>query len=148
MIKSQRKRHRQIWMSLAILFPTAILFSWLVIPNQAPVKLLQSTTVTALPVVVKTADLPDYIVNLRADERKEHWQLEWINKKVLRVPSAVIYQVRDTSNDISKARLVGRIETSFTYRFVQDSIDPLHPPRFILYDFIHQQVMEQINFKP
>lgn len=148
MTKSLRKRHRQVWISLAILFPPAILLSWLVIPNQAPVKLLQSPTVTVLPVIAKTADLPDYIVNLRTNERKNDWQLEWINKTTLRVPSAVIYLVSDTANDISKARLVGRIETSLTYRFALDSIDPMNLPRFILYDFIHQQVMEQINFKP
>lgn len=146
MTKSLRKRHWQVWISLAILFPPAILLSWLVIPNQAPVKLLQSPTVTALPVIVKTADLPDYIVNLRTNETKNHWQLEWINKNVLRVPSAVIYQIGDTSGDISKARLVGRIETSLTYRFALDS--PLNLPRFILYDFIHQQVLDHINFKP
>lgn len=148
MTKSLRKRHRQVWSALLVALPIGIIFSWLAIPNQSPVKLLQSTNIEALPIVLKTEELPAYTINLRSDELRRQWQLEWINKLVLRVPTAVIYQVSDTSNDISKARLIGRIETSGTYLFPLTALDSLKAPRFILYDFIHQQIIDHINFKP
>jgi hypothetical protein len=148
MTKFLRKRHRQVWCALLVTLPIGIIFSWLAIPNQSPVKLLQSNNIGALPIVLKTEELPAFTINLRSDELHQQWQLEWINKLVLRVPTAVIYQVSDTSTDISKARLIGRIETSGTYLFPLIGIDSLKAPRFILYDFIHQQIIDHINFKP
>jgi hypothetical protein len=148
MIKTLRKRHLQVWVLLMVLLPAGIIFSWLAIPNQAPVKLLQSSSQTPLPAIVKTAELPAYTINIRTNDKHSTWQLEWINKLVLRVPTSVIYQVSDTSNAIAKAKLIGRIETSGTYFFPLENVDEQNPPHFILYDFIHQEIIDHINFKP
>lgn len=148
MIKPLRKKHLQTWALLLVLLPTGIIFSWLAIPGQAPIKLLQPSSIATLPIVVKSEELPAYTINLRTNEQRNAWQLEWINKLVLQVSSAVIYEVNDSSNDITKARLIGRIETSGTYVFSLTNIDPGQPLHFILYDFIHQQIIDHINFKP
>ena len=148
MIRTLRKRHLQVWSLLLVLLPTGIVLSWLVIPNQATVKLLQSPSIAALPVIIKTEELPDYTINLRTNEQRNEWQLEWINRSVLRVPSAVIYEVTDSSAGIAKAKLIGRIETSGRYVFPISHYDPGQVPHFILYDFIHQQIIDHINFKP
>lgn len=146
MIKSLRKRHLQVWYALMVLLPVGILFAWLAIPHQHPVKLLQASNTNVLPVIEKTVELPGYTIHLRADELRSSRQLEWINKLVLKVPSAVIYQVSDTAFDISTSKLLGRIETSGTYLFPLDSAAVA--PRLVLYDFIHQQVIDHINFTP
>lgn len=147
MIKPLRKRHLQIWVVLATVLPIGILLSWLVIPNQSAVKLLHSYELTLLPVVRQSKNLVNYQVTIRTDKRNEQWQLEWINKKVLMVPSAVIYMVNGAS-DITKNELIGRIETRGSYTFPLRRITGKEQSfQFILYDFIHQQIIDSINFQ-
>jgi hypothetical protein len=149
MIKPLRKRHRQIWMAWAVLLPVGIVFAWLVIPNQAPVKLLQASSEKPLPVEKKSVDKDNYTVNLRTNNENSAWQLEWINKTALMVPSAVIYKVDDPGADISQSKLIGRIEANGRYIF------PLEPDstgykdlKLVLYDFIHDKKIDSINFQP
>lgn len=158
MIKSLRKRHFEIWSALMVLLPVGIIFSWLVIPNSSPVKLLQSRTADLLPVIKNTCDKKDYTIHLRSNRENTQWQLEWKSKRVLAVPSAIIYQTSAPSSDSTNkgvltlfkpqdAVLIGRIEARGDYVF------PLHTDlsnhkelKFILYDFIHQQRIDSIKF--
>ena len=147
MTRSLRKKHLIAWSVILALLPAAILLSWLVIPDQAPVKLLQSPSANLLPVIVQTKDLVNYRINIRSNTERTDWQMEWKNKSVLAVPTAVIYQLNDTGNSISNARLIGRIETARSYIFpLPDYKLTDKQPTFMLYDFIHQQIIEQINF--
>lgn len=156
MTKSLRKRHLQIWTLLALVLPVGIVLSWLVIPNPVPVKLLNPSTVDLLPMIKYKKDTEQYCINIRANKENTAWQLEWKNKLALMVPSAVIY--RNSPNptggalrsfSIDRSELVGRIETKGNYVFPlkKDSLiaNGLH---FILYDFIHQQIIDRINFQP
>lgn len=147
MIKPLRKRHFQVWILLAAVLPLGILLTWLVIPNQLPVKLLQTHERPLLPVIVQSKDLINYQATIRTDLQNEQWQLEWINKKILEVPSAVIYRANGSA-DITQNELVGRIETKGRYVFSLRKLPGEERPfRFILYDFIHQQIIDSINFQ-
>jgi len=148
MIKPLRKRHRQIWMAWAILLPVGIVFAWLAIPNQQAVRLLQNPTETLLPDIVQSGSLPDYSINLRSNEDRTRWQLEWFNRKVLNVPSAVIYQVNERTDSFTpaNAKLIGRIEAQGSYRFplsIDSSVDK--PLDLVLYDFIHNKIIDSIQ---
>jgi hypothetical protein len=148
MIKSLRKRHRQIWMAWAILLPAGIIFAWLAIPDQQPVRLLQNPPDTSLPDIVQSGSLPDYSINLRSDKNRSSWQLEWLNKKILKVPSAVIYQVTEQTGPFKpgNAKLIGRIEAKGSYRFpvsIDSSINK--PLNLVLYDFIHNKIIDSIQ---
>ena len=163
MIKSLRKRHRQVWLIWLVLLPAGIIFSWLVIPNQQPIKLLETQAEELLPEIISTVDHKDYQANLRSNTGKTHWQLEWKNKAVLTVPSAVIYKVsppkesfrtnpseKETSETFKPANseLIGRIEAKGDYVFslVADSAG-YKKLQLVLYDFIHQKVIDTINFQ-
>ncbi|MBN8676089.1 MAG: hypothetical protein J0L56_18300 [Chitinophagales bacterium] len=147
MIKTLRKRHLRVWIVLAIVLPIGILLSWLVIPNQAAVKLLQSHEQPLLPVIWKSKDLINYQVTIRTNQQHKQWQLEWVNKKILEVPSTVIYRVNGAA-DIAKNELIGRIETRGSYTFPLQWIAGKEQSfQFILYDFIHQQIIDSINFQ-
>jgi hypothetical protein len=147
MIKPLRKRHLQVWIVLAVVLPIGVLVSWLVIPNQKAVKLLQPSEHSLLPVIWKSKDLLKYQVTIRTDSKNEQWQLEWINKMVLQVPSAVIYRANGAV-DITKNELIGRIETRGRYTFPLRRIAGKEQPiEFILYDFIHQQLIDSIKFQ-
>ncbi len=149
MIKSLRKRHRQVWLVLGVLLPAGIILSWLVIPNQAPVKLLTAHEEELLPVIKGSKDMNDYQVTVRSNTENTRWQLEWINKKILAVPSAVIYKVNDTTDDITKNELIGRIEARGSYIFpLNKGNEERRPLKFVLYDFIHQQIIDSINLQP
>lgn len=149
MMKPLRKRHLQVWTAWAVLMPVGIAFAWLAIPDSVPVKLLQSQTADLLPLIKKTSDKKDYTIHLRSNQENTHWQIEWKSKTVLAVPSAVIYKVKGSDYDITKSELIGRIEARGDYVF------PLPPDsagysqlHLVLYDFIHQQVIDSINFQP
>lgn len=76
-------------------------------------------------------------------------QLEWINKKTLVYPTATIYAASENGL-IKNAKIIGRIEARGNWFFPLDSSfkNGSNRKNFILYDFIHQQVVETINLKP
>ena len=149
MIKPLRKRHLQIWAVLAVLLPVGIILSWLVIPNPVPVKLLNPEAIELLPVIKHKRDNDHYCIHIRTNNDNTVWQLEWKNKMALTVPSAVIYKTTGNSAEIKNGQLVGRIEARGNYVFVLPG-DPAITDRLhlVLYDFIHQQVIDSINFQP
>ncbi|MEQ1677709.1 MAG: hypothetical protein ABL876_13455 [Chitinophagaceae bacterium] len=146
MIRVLRRRHRQIWMAWALLLPAGIVFAWLVIPNQPPVKLLKAESAVVLPEIVRTADKANYQVNLRSNKERTAWQLEWKNKTALTVPSAVIYRIAGVDKDISKGHIIGRIETKGLYLFSLPADSSGYKQlKLLLYDFIHEKQIEIIN---
>lgn len=157
MIKALRKRHRQVWMAWAILLPAGIVFAWLAIPNRSPVKLLQTASTELLPEIIRSKDAKDYFINLRSNKENTIWQLEWKNKTVLMVPSAVIYKasLRPSSGGTldsfnpEKSELVGRIEARGDYVFpLKFDSTGTNTMKFILYDFIHEKIIDSINLLP
>ena len=146
MMKSLRKRHLQVWSIWTFLLPAGILLAWFSIPSRQTAELLQPASGSPLPVLVRSIDKPAYQVNLRANQQQSEWQLEWVNKRVLTYPSATIYQVTGDHTEPGKGILVGRIEARGNYYFpLRDSI--LNPLRLVLYDFIHDQIIDTINIK-
>lgn len=144
MIKTLRKRHLQIWTLWSVLIPIGIISAFLVRPAFPKDKLLQPMATTALPVIVKTFNNNNYAVAVRCNSDSSKFQLEWINKKTLLYPTATIYETTSDTNDISKAGLIGRIEARGTYHFDLKK-KPGNSFHFIVYDFIHQQIITTIN---
>jgi hypothetical protein len=142
MNKQLRKRHRVIWFFIAAIIPFLLLVSWLLIPQLEPVKAVAQSQPGALPVVLKTLELPNhYEANLRTNNRGDY-QLEWRSYAALRIP-AVIYQLKDNG----KQFLIGRIEARGIYRFPVQSDSTSNDFRFQLYDFIHERVIDTINIR-
>jgi hypothetical protein len=152
MIKPLRKRHLQIWIACAVLIPLGIISAVAVRPGIAKDKLLQPSFAPALPTIIKTLDKEDYTISVRSNGDKSTLQLEWINKKTLRYPTATIYKAAENTKDIKNAELIGRIEARGTYHFplnnYNETIQQLnnHNIHFIIYDFIHQQIIDSITF--
>jgi len=149
MIRSLRKRHLFIWRLLAFLLPVGIIIAWLSIPKQSTQPLLQPETTTLLPVVLGKAENNSYSVSIRSNADTSKIQLEWINKKTLEYPTATIYAGSENGN-IKDAKLIGRIEARGNWYFPLDSNFKNGSGRknFILYDFIRQQVIDNINLNP
>ena len=143
MIRPLRKRHLQIWSALAVLIPVSIVSAILVRPKDIASGLLQPTSVEALPLVIKTIERENYVVRLRGNDQAPT-QLEWINKNVLTFPTAVIYKTHGTFSP-THDDLIGRIEARGTYRFALKPYTT-NEYHFIVYDFIHQQKIDSINF--
>jgi len=146
MIRPLRKRHLQIWGAWAVLIPIGIISAVIVQTRLPKDKLLQPTANTALPVVLKSIDKDDYTVSIRSENDTSKLQLEWINKKTLTYPTATIYEDTLNTNNISNAALVGRIEARGTYRFALGKNSNQKNYHFILYDFIHQKIIDSITF--
>ncbi|MEO6455597.1 MAG: hypothetical protein ABIN97_16065 [Ginsengibacter sp.] len=126
------------------LIPLGIIAATLAIPKQHKNAVLQPSPSAALPLLIKTIEKENYTIILRGNSQTPG-QLEWINKTVLTFPTAVIYKTAPGKNDIANAELIGRIEARGTYHFdlKNDSTKNYH---FILYDFIHQKIIDSINF--
>lgn len=146
MVKQLRRRHFQIWSALLVLIPSGIISATLVIPRQAKNDLLQPASGEALPVVIKTIEKPGYTIRLRGNSQSAA-QLEWINKTPLTVPTAVIYKTIPGKQSFGNGELIGRIESRGTYHFNLKN-DSTNNYDFILYDFIHGQIIDSINFTP
>jgi hypothetical protein len=154
MMKPLRRYHRYVWLVLSILLPFGIIMAWLVITNPQPIKAITTSIKQPLPIVKHSKDLPDYQVTLRTNKEETMWQLEWNNKKPLIVPSAVIYRLNTSDGNIisddlfrvNQAELIGRIETTGTYIFElpvrKEDSARYH---FLLYDFIHETIMDTIH---
>jgi len=148
MIKQLRKRHFQIWIVLLVLLPASIVMARLVTPKIPIDQLLQPSAYPAYPTIIKTITKDNYSVHLRK-ANDSSFQLEWINKKILIVPSAAVYKLPAGSNDTKNGVLIGRIEGRGVYRFAVDTSfrpDRFSSYRLFLYDFIHQQVIDTIKF--
>ena len=140
MNRQLRKRHRIMWMILAIFIPFLVISSWLLIPSLEPVKAIVTSQPPALPVVLKTIQRPHYEVELQTDGQG-NLQLEWWSKVPLGIPSAVVYQVHENGEQ----HLLGRIETRGHYRFPLKQRDASGMLQIQLFDFIHEQVIDTLN---
>jgi len=150
MMRPLRKRHLFTWRLMALLLPAGIIIAWLSVPEQLAQTLLQPDTTVPLPVIIKTTQTGNYTVSIRGNADGSQLQLEWINKTVLQYPTATIYAGNEIKN-FKEAKLIGRIEARGNWYFPLDSPftkESGNMDHFILYDFIHQQVIDTINFKP
>jgi hypothetical protein len=144
MIRSLRNKHRQAWLSIALLLPIGIILSWLTIPNPIPVKVLPA--ISLLPEIKGKQETTRYCINIRCNTEKTAWQLEWKNRLALTTPSAVIYRAGNGSNKIDSAKLVGRIEARGDYAFVLEPVKDSILYLFV-YDFIHGKIIDSANIK-
>jgi len=146
MIKQLRKRHLQIWSLLLLLIPAGIIAAWVSIPKQPVNILLQPVATDALPINLKTIDKPNYKVSLKTNNERTALQLEWINKSTLTSPSALIYKISEfATKDITENDLIGRIDVRGIFHFNLKN-DTSLTRKFILYDIIHHQSIDTINF--
>ena len=140
MIKPLRKRHLQIWTLWALLIPIGVVVAWMAVPEKPIQELLQQPGNKMLPVLTKSIERANYRVNLKANEDKTQYQLEWINKEGSTMASSLIYKISQPENE-----LVGRVESRGVYHF-NLAMDSAHTYHFILYDIIKQQTIDSLNF--
>ena len=136
------------------MLPIGIILSWLVIPNPVPVKILPATNVELLPVIQDKKETPEYCLNLRSNNDKTSWQLEWKNRLELTTPSAVIYKAPPPpqggmqSFSVERAELIGRIEARGDYVFpLKVDSTKKNELNLVVYDFIHEKIIDSLTLK-
>ena len=146
MIKLLRKRHLQIWLLLAVLLPVGIVVAWLSIPKPVKERLLQPVSSEALPVILKKLAQSDPAVSIRSNTDTTSLQLEWISGTTLLYPTALIYQVKDSNSNFETGNIIGRVDVRGAYHFPLRKDSSVKNFYFIVYDIIHHQVVQHINF--
>lgn len=141
-MKPLRKRHLQVWTLLALLIPAGIISAYFAVSHDATGKLLQEDKALALPVLINKIEKNEFTVSLRSSVDKINFQLQWVATKASTLPSSLIYKI--TNNEME---LIGRVEAMGSYYFPLKT-DTLNSYRFILYDIIHRQTIDTLNFKP
>jgi hypothetical protein len=151
MIKSLRKRHFQIWIIWAIIFPVVIVIGWNSIRYpfvQAKITRDQSISFNT---IYQSWNRTDYLVEWQFDSSSKKSQLRWLNKIVLTYPTATIYFSSEDSFKTNSSILIGRIEARGEYYFPIDSIAAevkKSKGKIVLYDFIHQQIIDTLKINP
>ena len=137
MTPNLRSVHRLLWLGLAVALPAGFVAALRLdktLPAQEPIGI---PLAAPLPVLVHSADTPDFLVNLRRDGNAG--QLEILVKKSLAVPSAVVrvgYGERKSA--------VGSLNVPGLYRFVLPDT-AAHPVIYIT-DEIHPVSLQTIYF--
>jgi len=121
--------------------------AWLSVKPPVHNTVLQPGTAEALPNIISSVERKNYTVRLRSRGSVPE-QLEWINKTILTVPSAAIYETVTGDSQIKSTDLIGRIEAKGNYFFRLKTDSVYAKPKFILYDFIHEEIIDSINFRP
>lgn len=147
MIKKLRKRHLQIWYALAFLLPFCIVVAWMAIPKKPLNTLLQPGFSSSIPKLAQSIEKENYTINIRCTENKDNCQLEYINRDALTIPSLLIYIMKPGAQTIDEHDLLGRIESRGSYYFPLPAAGGNEATGFILYDFIHQNIIDTIVFK-
>jgi hypothetical protein len=144
MIKPLRKRHLQIWLTLSVLLPVGIVVAWLTAPEPVKDRLLQPVSSETFPVILKKLPQREPAVSIRCNADTTRLQLEWASRTVLTYPSALIYQVKDSNSKIESGNIIGRVDVRGVYHFpLRKDAKNFH---FIVYDIIHHQIIQHINF--
>lgn len=148
MIKPLRKRHLQIWMTLALLLPIGIIMAWLVVPKPVTDRLFQPPTGSVLPKLIHTIKKEGYTINLRESEDRSAMQLEWINQSTITSPSALIYELHSSHDEVNErsGSLIGRIDNRGVYYFPLGMDSGKKDFHFALYDIIHHHIIDRIDF--
>lgn len=147
MIKILRKRHLQIWYAFAFLLPLFIVVAWMAIPQKPVNNLLQPAFSSSLPKLIQSVKKDNYILNVRCSENEGNCQLEYIHRHPLTIPSLLIYIMKPGAQTVDEHVLLGRIESSGSHYFPLPAAGGNEATGFILYDFIHQQIIDTILFK-
>jgi hypothetical protein len=146
MIKSLRKRHLQIWLAMAVFLPVGIISAWLAVPPQVRNRLLQPKITGALPLILKSLEQRNLFVAIRSNADTSLLQLEWISESELTYPTALVYQVNDSTKNIEDGNIIGRIDMRGTYHFALKKDTAVKGFHFIVYDIMHHHTIQRINF--
>jgi hypothetical protein len=142
MIRPLRKRHLQIWMLWALLLPLGIV-SAVMARRSIHASTIEIQNGSLLAVVIKEKIWNGNTLQLRGSNQSNVQQLVWMNKQILSIASATIYLAESDSNSVPSSKYIGRIESRGNYVFELPVKNQYH---FIIYDFIHQQIVGRINF--
>jgi hypothetical protein len=164
MIKSQRKRHLQIWTLWAVLIPVGIVVAWMSVPKKGTQELLQKVAPASTYHTIASVEKENYKINILAPnsvtiKHPTGWEydlkVEFINNNESATDSLLLYKVIDiTNNNIDNQELLGRIESKgtqefrlkfFDLRVTNNKFD--YRDKFLLYDIMKKQVVDSINFK-
>lgn len=143
MIRPLRKRHLQIWFLWALLLPLGVV-SAVMARRSIPASAGEIQNGSLLPVVIKETTWKGNPVQLRGNTQSNVQQLVWMNKQMLSIASATVYLANTDTSSIASSKYIGRIESRGNYVFDLPLKKEYH---FIIYDFIHQQIVGRINFK-
>jgi hypothetical protein len=142
MIKPLRRKHLQVWSLWAVLLPLGIIGGIAARKKIPADNSLQTSNAIVQPVLLKEKKFGAFTVQLRTNKPGSVRQIVWINNKPLEEPTAAIYQSVSDTSSVTSSKYIGRIEGTGNYYFDLSSNDE----HFILYDFIHQEVIERIDF--
>lgn len=138
-----RKRHRQLWVMLVFILPLIIVLARLAIPVYPISEVRTRNNEYLLPVVLHKYENSEFAFFIKTDSQHRIHSLEWVNKKPLQLPAALLFLTNSEKNfSTSASLLVGRIEALGKYQFI------INNPRYkylVVYDFINGKVSNSIK---
>lgn len=143
-----RKRHLKTWIVLSILLPIGFVAAYLAIPATANGTIIPNeVNPTAFFQIIKTADHPTLLFNLRSNSEGER-QAEIVLKQPLTTPSTLAYLSDGDIGSIQGKPLLGKLDNKTVYRFdLKDTNVPEDVRYLLLYDLVKKQIYETIKIE-
>lgn len=137
------------WLLLAVLLPSAIVIARISVQEPVIQISTDSAISSSLP-AVKTWERRDYKIVLHADANYDPVQLEWIKKSKAFFPAVNLYLTNTGSNNIEQGQLLGSVGDKRIYLFHLEPamLNNLPNHKILLHDFIRNQIIDSLNFKP
>ncbi|HEY0678172.1 MAG TPA: hypothetical protein VGD17_07790 [Chitinophagaceae bacterium] len=148
MMKPLRKKHLFIWIGLAAIMPAGIISAWMARPEKIISEPIEKNNSISFTKVVKEVKTEKYSIRLLCNSDNSSCQLQYNSLVPQDLPSALLYRMMPGATGINGNELLGRIGERRTYQFdiPVAGRKSMEQQAFILYDFIHQQIIDTIKF--
>ena len=149
MTPTLRKRHRQIWMGLALLLPLGFLSAWNALPDEVPkTEIAQKTT--PLPEARKEKEVNTKegiaLTLYQTPSGKQQVEIQMMpESRIFRNPSIWAYAASDSSTrDVKEYVFLGVLEAGGTSRFEVDQT--VLVKGVVIYDGIKKEILHTLYF--
>ena len=123
MIHKLRKRHKRIWILIALLLPVLFFLAYFSVPKFSNQEFMFDDIPSPLPKIIKQIEAEEYKINYRQDNL-QNLQLELIMKESVQMPTPILFLRYSDNYQASEPNIfLGNAGGKGIYRFkVQDTL--------------------------
>lgn len=148
MIYKLRRRHRNMWMILAVLLPIGFVSAYLAIPEFIHENEFEAWKSVAYSTIINSAETDNLLVNLRKDENLPGQQIEVLIKQPLSSPGILVYLAEQPTENIRQANLLGSLEANGAQRFtLNDFLANFKAFHLLFYDNLKKELVEKVSLE-
>lgn len=145
MIYQLRRRHRRMWIVLAIILPIGFISAYFAIPKTIYENNFEPWAAVSYSTITKSAETDNLLVNVKKDNNLPGLQIEVMQKQPLHSASVLVYLAEQNTENIQATNLLGRLESGDTQRFIlNDFLSNFKTFHLLFYDNLKKELLEKV----